>query len=97
VQLLITKFKCSVDCRNESGETPLHVACKTGDLDVIKMLVSEFKADLLARDKDNNTPLSKAVSSGHDSVVSCLIEEFKCSPNVKGFKGQSLLHQACDS
>ena len=26
-----------------------------------------------------------------------MIEEFKCNPNVKGFKGQNLLHQAYDS
>ena len=97
VRLLITKFECSVDCRNEANETPLHLACRTGDRDVVRMFVSEYKADLLARDNDNNTPLSTAVTSGHDSVVSCLIDEFTCSPNVKGFKGQSLLHQACDS
>ena len=97
VRLLLTKFKCSVDYRNESGETSLHLACRKGDRDIVQMLVSEYKADLLARDNDNNMPLSKAVSSGHDSVVSCLIEEFRCSPNIKGFKGQSLLHQAFDS
>ena len=69
VRLQITKFKCPVDSRNESNETPLHFACRTGDFDVIRMLVSEYKADLLACDKDNNTPLSKAVSNGNVNVV----------------------------
>jgi ankyrin repeat protein len=31
VRLLIKKFKCSVDCKNESGEIPLHVASRNGD------------------------------------------------------------------
>ena len=69
VRLLITKFKYSIDCRNEANETPLHLACRTGDRDVVRMFISEYKADLLARDNDNNTPLSTAVTSGHDSVV----------------------------
>ena len=86
VRLLITKFKCSVDCRNELGETPLHLACRKGDPDVVRMLVSEYKADLLAHDNSDNTPLSRAVTSEHNSVVSCLVD---CSPNV-------ILRQACD-
>ena len=68
VRLLITKFKCSVDCRNELGETPLHYACRKGNRDVVRMLVSEYKADLLARDNDSNTPLSKAVINRHDEL-----------------------------
>ena len=59
-RLLINDYKCPVDCRNDSKQTPLHIACRKGHLSLVRMLVSEHKADLNARDKDNNTPLNIA-------------------------------------
>ena len=59
------------------------------------MLVSEFKANLMARDHRNDTPINKAALSGHEDTVKVLSTELGCSPQTKGFKGRSLLHQAC--
>ena len=96
-RLLITNYSCSVDCRNNSKQTSLHIACSKGHLSVVRVLVSEHKANLNARDKDNNTPLNKAVLGGQIDVVKCLINEFSCSPSNKGFQDRTIIHQACNA
>ena len=97
VAQLITNYKCPIDCRNNSKQTPLHIACSKGHLRVVKMLVSKHKADLNARDKQNNTPLNDAARGGHTNVVKSLIDEFNCSPDTKGFEGRTAIHHACDT
>jgi len=47
---------CPVDKRNAKGETQLHVACRSGQLEKIKLLV-EKGADLNAQDHAGWTPL----------------------------------------
>ena len=97
VNLLITKYKCPVDCRNNSKQTPLHIACGRGHLSLVRMLASVHKADLNARDKENNTPLNKAALCGRTKVIKCLIDEFKCNPDTRGGESGNLLHQICTS
>ena len=96
-RLLINDYKCPVNCRNDSKQTPLHIACRKGHLSLIRMLVSEYKAYLNARDENNNGPVHHAAYMGHINAVKSLIEEFNCSPDTKGFKGRNVLHQACES
>ena len=81
-RLLIVEYKCPVDCRNKSKQTPLHNACRKGHLSVIRMLVSEHKADLNARANNKDTPLNKAAWYGQTTVVQCLIDEFSCNANT---------------
>ena len=95
--LLIHDYKCPVDCRNDSKQTPLHIACRKGHLSLVRMLVSEHKADLNARDKNNNAPVHHAAYKGHTHVAKCLIDEFSCSPDTRGFEGRNVFHQACES
>ena len=97
-RLLIKDYNCPVDCRNDSKQTPLHIACRNGYLSLVRMLVSEHKADFSARDEDNKTPLNEAALNGHHgNVVQTLIDEFSCSPDTNGFKGRTVIHQACNS
>ena len=91
---LITRYKCPVDCRNESKETPLHVACKKGNLDMVRMLM-KLGADPTACNEDNDTPLHRAAIYGNTNIIICLIDDFKCSPDIKGSGGTTILHQAC--
>ena len=58
------------------------------------MLVTEHNADLYARDNNKNTPLHSAIYEQAD-VINILIKEFGCDPNLKGFKGATILHLAC--
>ena len=49
----------------------------------------------MERDHENDTPVNKAALGGHADTVQMLITEFGCDPQIKGFEGRSLLHQAC--
>ena len=53
--------------------TPLMVACKTGDIDTIKLLLSRG-ADLYARDYRNRTALHYAVDNDKVEVVKLILK-----------------------
>ena len=44
----------------------------------------------------NNTPLMLAVLNGHVTVMDVLVKEFNSSCHIRGFRGYTLLHSACD-
>ena len=90
VKLLLTKYNWPVDCKNENKQTPLHVACGSGDLDVIRVLVTEYKADLSVRDKQNDTPLHIAARHGYIDVIKCLVDDFECNPTRTGYEGRTI-------
>ena len=57
-----------------TGETPLHLAARDGDLDIVKILLAQ-DPDVDAQDKaQGNTPLHNAVASGSIEVVEALLQ-----------------------
>ena len=38
--------KCDVNAHNTDGESPLHIACKYGQLEIVKVLLMNQKCDL---------------------------------------------------
>jgi ankyrin repeat protein len=38
LNLLITKYKCPVNSKNNGDETPLHYACKEGNVAAVRVL-----------------------------------------------------------
>lgn len=58
--------------KNSAGDTPLHVACIKGFLDIAKYLV-ERGADLLVNDAVDMTPLHLAAREGHDELLAYLL------------------------
>ena len=101
VTLLIKKYKCPVDVKNEYMQTPLHLACSRGQLDVSIVLVSECiledgKRFYNALDKDNNTPLDLLIKKGDTNAVHILSTEHGLKPHVRGVESKPLLHQLAD-
>ena len=98
IALLINKYKCPVDSRNFSGQTPLHLLCSQSPTEsihaLIKMFITEFKADITSKDKIGNQPVHTAVQAGFTGTVVNLILDNSCSPNSRGFKNRTLLHHA---
>ncbi len=43
VKLLIEKYNCSVNCRENTGSTPFIAACANGKLDIVHYLLKETK------------------------------------------------------
>lgn len=64
-----------LDSRNNDGQTPLHLACQEGHLDVVRILIS-YGASLQLRDNEGRTPLDSA--AGHEHVL-----EYLASLNVR--------------
>ena len=73
VELLITKYKCYINCGTFFNSwTPVHEASECGQLDVIKCLVNTGKCDLFIKDYYGNTPLDEARDNGHHEIVEFL-------------------------
>lgn len=64
----------SVDC---SGKNLLHVACKSGQIEVVEMLLSleNIAFDLHARDIQGNAPIHLAAIKKHQKIVDLLISK----------------------
>ena len=63
-----------LDGRNNDGQTPLHLACQEGHLDVVRILIA-YGASLELIDNEGRTPLDLA--AGHEHVL-----EYLASLNV---------------
>ena len=87
--------KCTVNCTDSSGWTPLHYACLVGDLDMVRMLVSEFKADLTIQTHSGNTPLTLAAKQRKKYVVNALLSDYQCPVDSKDQDGYTALHISC--
>jgi len=57
VQMLIKQYNVSVIDENNDGETILHIASKTSNLDIFNYLINSQKIDVNKKDKNGNTPL----------------------------------------
>lgn len=75
--------------------TLLHLACKYGRLDVVRMLINELMADTSHCNVHYNTPLHMAALHGSEDVVLALINEFDGDIKIKGECGRKVLHCAC--
>ena len=87
--------KCSVNCTNSTGWTPLHWACYKGHVDMVMVLVSEFKADTTIQTPYGNSPLTMAAIYLHDNVVHALLSDSQCLVDAKGQDGYTALHYSC--
>ena len=87
--------KCTVNCTDSAGWTPLHWACLQGHADVVRVFVSEFKADITIQTLYGHTPLIYAIINGHDNVVHALLSDSQCLVDAKGRYGHTALHYSC--
>ena len=70
IELLITKYKCDVNCRTVDNWTPVYMASSVWrHLDVVKCLYNTGKCDLFIKTKQGNTPLGIARFYGHHEIV----------------------------
>ena len=95
VREILEHGKCTVNCTDSSGWTPLHWACKKGHVDMVRVLVSEFKADMTIQTNFGATPLMLAAINKHDNVVHALLSESQCLVDAKDRDGYNALHFTC--
>jgi ankyrin repeat protein len=79
------------------GNTPLHFAAKSGNLDLVKYLIEEKGADFNAPDNDGKIALHFAARWAKLDVVKYLIEEKGADFNAPDNDGKIALHFAAES
>ena len=71
VQRLIYNEGFKIDAQDDNGDTPLHIACKAGDRDVVSALMIDG-ADETLRNDNWYTPADVAMSHGHYDLIKLL-------------------------
>ena len=96
---LVTKhgYDCSKK-QNGNGETLLHLACKSGHLDIVRTLVEIYACDLVKPDNFGNSPCHTACANGQFKVL----YYFYTSPYGHEYPphnndDNNILHLACGS
>ncbi|KAM9259336.1 uncharacterized protein FYN16_009266 [Cariama cristata] len=84
--------KYGIDGRDKAERTPLHLACASGHVDVVRYL-AENKCQLNLFDSDNRSPLMKAVQCQREECVAVLLEH-GADLNLADADGNTALHLA---
>ena len=90
---------CSVTKQNLAGDTPIHIACKKGDLIATQFLIEN--CTVLVTNKNGDNYLHAACESGSLDVVKLILEKYSvmdlstCSILGGNSEGNSPLHTAC--
>jgi ankyrin repeat protein len=94
IQLLID-HGADPSCSNSNGDTPLHLAAKTGPRPDLTTLLLESKVDVNARDSNGNTALHIALLNlERPKEVMQVLLAHHANPNIRNFNGNSSLHLA---
>ena len=73
---LLLQYNADPDLTNKYGDTALHMACREGYVEIVKLLL-EHKANSYIENKfmGANTPLKLALREGDQKIVSLLKEK----------------------
>ena len=72
---------------DESGRTPLAVACEAGHMEVVKFLMERHKEGRALTGAGGTTPLHVAARGGHIEVVKYLIDDRGMDPSYEDSDG----------
>ncbi|CAI4229117.1 unnamed protein product [Auanema sp. JU1783] len=101
VQLLLKRCSNStsemITNRNVYGDTPLHLSCYAGRVDITRSLLSlTTSAIVTSENVFSETPLHAACTGGKSvELVSLLLKQPGVDPNYQGQDGHTALHSAC--
>uniref|UniRef100_K1QVI3 Serine/threonine-protein kinase TNNI3K n=1 Tax=Magallana gigas TaxID=29159 RepID=K1QVI3_MAGGI len=82
---------------NIYGDTPLHLACYSGKVEIVKHLISMTGCESLSKENIfSETPLHSACTSGRSlELIKYLLEHPNVNINYQGKDGHTALHSAC--
>ena len=84
-----------IETKDDRGRSPLHMACCSGALVIVKMLV-KAGADVSATDNERDTCLTLAAYFGHTETVRYLVSFPELDVNHKDTDGHTALRLAAD-
>ncbi len=97
VQLLIHQ-KVDINCKDQCGSTPLHMACSRGNIAAVEVLLNDPSVYVDVRDTNNDTPLHEACHIGDKHIVEKILRKMK-EDNVdllaQNDENRTALHSAC--
>ena len=79
----LVEAKADLHTKNNAGHTPFHLACASGDLNMVKFLF-ECGSDPNTVDNQGTTPLHAAVQSGDADLLSYLLTEVGAKTGIVG-------------
>ena len=88
--------------QNYFGQTLLHIACSTDDVEIVEYLENHSKKYALSEDinlidKVNElTPLQCACMHGNEPLCEHLLKVSDCDPDTKNKNGNTVLHICCE-
>ncbi|XP_072889553.1 85/88 kDa calcium-independent phospholipase A2 isoform X2 [Hemitrygon akajei] len=88
-------MSCINDTESEEGMTPLHLACKKGDVDCIRELVEGCAARLDIADKNKETVFHYAAKQSNCQIIELLSKQRSVGVNHLSNSGETPLHIAC--
>jgi ankyrin repeat protein len=96
---LIQHYNADVFAKNDSGQTPLHLACENQDnLNMVKFLIEEQKADPAVTCKSGKSALHYAAENyWNPNFFRHLIEDQQLDIEATDNEGRTVLHLACQS
>ncbi|MEG4273974.1 MULTISPECIES: ankyrin repeat domain-containing protein [unclassified Microcoleus] len=81
-----------INAKDESGNTPLHLAVDRGSQDIAELLIANG-ARVNVRNENGQTPLYRAIAIGHNEIAALLINNRTDVNNIDG-SGTTPLHKA---
>ena len=79
------------------GTIPLHVACQSGNAQLVAFLIDDMKCDVTATNRRGKTCVSFACSSKNLNLVQLLIQQYKLNPFAADKYGFTALHVAAEN
>ena len=84
--------------QNGNGETLLHLACKSGHLDIVRTLVEIYASDLVKTDNFGNSPCHTACANGQFKIFFYFYKSpYGHEYPPHNYDGNNILHLACRS
>ena len=95
---LIDNFGCSLESKDDQGNTLVHLSCHSSDIKLLKRLIKWLNTKKLDRSLPNSngdTPLHVSCGLGKTKFVIYLISEAGFDPYEHNGEGMNILHIAC--
>jgi ankyrin repeat protein len=102
---LLNKGNANGNIKDQCGYTLLDCACTYINklpIEIFKLLIETLGYDVNAQDGGNDTPIHRALccfnprNGGDISVLQYLFSQTKVHVNIKGKRGDTILHYACE-
>ncbi|XP_053775535.1 85/88 kDa calcium-independent phospholipase A2 isoform X1 [Desmodus rotundus] len=88
-------ISCANSRENEEGCTPLHLACRKGDVEILVELVQYCRAQMDVTDNNGETAFHYAVQGDNSQVLQLLGKNASAGLNQVNNQGLTPLHLAC--